>query len=36
MAMRWGMLAVILVGAYWVIGMLRAHTRDTGSLKSEV
>jgi hypothetical protein len=36
MAMRWAMLAVILVGAYWLVGMLRVPARDPKRLKSEV
>jgi HupE/UreJ protein len=36
MAMRWAMLAVILVGAYWLVGMLRAPAGDAKSLKSEI
>jgi HupE/UreJ protein len=29
MAMRWAMLAVILVGAYWLIGLMRTPARET-------
>jgi len=41
-ALRWAMLAVVLVAAYWLVGLLRTRTRDADvsadihNLKSEI